>query len=298
MGGGAVADGVRQRLGPDPVGVRCDVRGQLADGSADVDPRVGDRRERGGALLEQALDGASLQRRAQFRDACVHVGARGAQLREGVRHQLVLRARDLALQGADDEVRGVDALLGGVVQLPGDPLALALDREALGPHPLAAQALQHVCRVREGEHDDERHHEVRRNGLQADRARQRVRVEIGVDRDPEVAQRERGAPAERAPERKSRGRQDQRRQHEHVERAAPVLRGRDERERRRAVDEPRGGSELQPRTHRQGDEGDQHEGDGGGDELGIVGRDAVDDEQQHRDASGEQPRHEQQGHPA
>ena len=161
-----------------------------------------------------------------------------------------LRAVDLALQRAEHEVRGVDALLGGVVQLPRDPLALALHRQALGAQALVAQALEHVRRVRQRQHDDERDHEVRGDRLQPDRALQRVRVQLGVDRDAEVGQRERQAPTERAAKRLAGRRQDQRGEHEDVERAAPVLGRRDERERERAVDEPRRRRELQARHRR------------------------------------------------
>ena len=104
---------------------------------------------------------------------------------ERVADELGLRAGDLALQRAEHEMRGVDALLGGVVQLPRDPLTLALDREALGAQALAAQAREHVGGVGESEDHDERHHEVRRDRLQADRARQRVGVQLGVGGDAE-----------------------------------------------------------------------------------------------------------------
>jgi hypothetical protein len=90
------------------------------------------------ALAQEQVDGPAVERRAQLGDARVHVGRRGAQLGEDVLDDLVgaVRAR---VERAEHEVRGVDALLGRVVQLPGDPLALGLHRQALGLGALLAQ---------------------------------------------------------------------------------------------------------------------------------------------------------------
>lgn len=76
-----------------------------------------------------------------------------------------LAASDLPLERAEHEAGRVDALLGGVMQLPGDALALALDRQPLGAQPLGPQPLEDLGGVGERERDDDGHHEVRRDRL-------------------------------------------------------------------------------------------------------------------------------------
>ncbi len=68
--------------------------------------------------------------------------------------------RHPALERADEQMRGVDALLGGVVQLPGDAAALGLDRQPLALVALARQAAERVGRVRERADEQQRQREV------------------------------------------------------------------------------------------------------------------------------------------
>ena len=190
------------------------------------------------------------------------------------------------------------ALLGRVMQLPGDALTLALNSQALGAQSFLAQAPEHVGGVGQREHDDERDHDVRGDRLQAHRALQRLRVKSRVDRDPEKRQREEQAPDQRTTKRQTCRGKDERGEHEDVKRAAPVLRGRNEAKCANAVDEPRHRQQLQlwnpvKRSDRHGRIGDRS-----GDQRAVVRRHAVHDQQQHRDRRGEQPRHDQQCHPA
>jgi hypothetical protein len=108
------------------------------------------------------------------------------------------------------------------VQLPRDALALGLDREPFRALLLGAQAAQEVGGVGERERHDDRDHQVRRDRLDADRAAQRARVELGGDRDGEVRGGEAARPQHGGAE-AQRGRgQHERRERVDVERAAPV----------------------------------------------------------------------------
>ena len=133
----------------------------------------------------------------------------------------------------------MDALLGRVVQLPRDALALGLHGQALAALALVAEPAQQLGRVGEREDDDERDHQVRRDDLQADGALERLAAEaLGGDRHQQVGAGEHQPPPGRAPERQLGRREDERGQREDVERAAPVGREVDERERRRQCRSP------------------------------------------------------------
>ena len=72
----------------------------------------------------------------------------------------VERLGDPALQRRDEQVRGVQALLGGVVQLPRDPLALGLDRQPLTGGALERQPPQRLRRIGQGDDEHERQRDV------------------------------------------------------------------------------------------------------------------------------------------
>ena len=68
---------------------------------------------------------------------------------------------DAAVQRADEQMCGVDALLGRVMEVPRDAPAL-LDRQALAQRALLAEAAQRVGRVGQRAHEHERQRQMDR----------------------------------------------------------------------------------------------------------------------------------------
>ena len=131
---------VRQRLAGDPVGVRADQRRQLRGrprtsirGSPAARAR---RRGRAAPRPGAGLPAASAARRGSCPCPTRPTRARPRRAADG----LVQRRRDAPVQRRHEQVRGVQALLGGVVQLPGDALALGLDRQPLARRLLGRRA--------------------------------------------------------------------------------------------------------------------------------------------------------------
>jgi hypothetical protein len=133
----------------------------------------------------------------------------------------------------------VHPLFGGVVQIPGDPPPLGLEREPFRSRLLAAELSQRVGRVGERERDEPGDHEVRGQRLDSCGGPYLAQVEAQGNRHAEVAGGVGGSEHQRATERQRRGRQHERGEAEQVERAAPVLRCGDQRQDRRGVGQPR-----------------------------------------------------------
>ena len=106
---------------------------------ADDDDGTGRPRQFLGTLAERLVQRASLERRLQFGEAGVHLRGGGLELTQHLRGGVAQPALGVSGDGAEHQMRRMDALLGGVVQLPGDTPALGLDGQPLGSAALDAQ---------------------------------------------------------------------------------------------------------------------------------------------------------------
>ena len=190
-----MAQRVRDRLGADPVHMRGDQRRQRGRAAGDGDLRLPVGRELVGALAQGVVEPAALQRRAQLGQARVHVRGGGLELDRGTRDDPLQRLADAAGERGDEQVRGVQALLGRVVQLPGDPAALGLDREPLALRALVREPAQRVAHVGERADQQRRQREVDRQRLGRDDL-EVARRRAAPDRDEQERERR----AEREPD--------------------------------------------------------------------------------------------------
>ena len=178
------------------------------------------------------------------------------------------------------------ALLGRVVELAADAAPLGLNRERVATRLLGAQAPHQRCRVRERDHDQQRHEQMGDERLQPGRAgpvqatfgRRRQRAVGGGEADPE------GKGQRRRPRRRG---EDQRREREQVEGAAPVAGGRDQGQHGGRVQQPGDEPALQRGPQRVGHDRRACPARGGGGEPEVAHGGRVGDQQ--RDSGQDRP---------
>ena len=135
----------------------------------------------------------------------------GLQLDRGAGDDRRHARRHPALQRADEQVRGVQALLGRVVQLPRDPAALGLDREPLALAALVSEPPERVARV--GKRGDEQSGSERWIASVSAERTCRSRARAAEERDDQEGQRRPRDEPQRATQRQGGGGQRERGSH-------------------------------------------------------------------------------------
>lgn len=191
---------------------------------------------------------------------------------------------------------GVDALLGGVVELARDAVALCFDRQALRAPSLALETRYKAGGVGERDNDQHRHQEMGGEALEPRRGAEHRPVDTRGQRDRQVAAGEGGAEHGRPPCRQGRGREDQGSQRERVEGAAPLTRDEDEHENHDRVGDPDRESPACRKPPHRRDRGHRSVGNADHQER-CPGGGRLYDEQCRGDDRGGQPRRDEERQP-